>query len=245
MRIALCDDNPIELRKIKDIINTFLLTERLNDSSEIHVFLSADDLLLDIDQHGEFDLLFLDIVMPGMNGIELAKELRIKDRKSMIVFLTTSTEFAISSYQVDAFYYLLKPFSLSDIYSLLKKVFNKLDSEKSTSIIVKGSGKLTKIEIHNIQFLESIKHMIHFHLRDSSIISCYGTINEFSNLLLSDGRFVRCHKSFIINMYFVKSVSNSNFIMQDKVIIPISRQSFKQIKNVYIDFVFKKDKVNL
>jgi len=245
VKIALCDDNPSELNKINDRINAFLLGENLNNSSEIHPFLSADDLLRYTEQHGRFDLLFLDIVMPGMNGIELAKELRSKDRKSMIVFLTTSSEYAVSSYQVDAFYYLLKPYSSSDINSLLKKIFNKLESEKSTSIVVKESGKLTKIEIHNIQFLESIKHMIYFHLRDFSIISCYGTINEFSDLLLSDERFVRCHKSFIINMNFVKSLSSSYFIMQDKVIIPISRQSFKQIKNAYIDFFFKKDKVIL
>jgi len=245
VKIALCDDNPIELKKISNSIDAFLLSENLSDSSEIKTFLSADEVLRYTEQNGQFDLLFLDIVMPGMNGIELAKELRSKDRKSMIVFLTTSSEYAVSSYQVDAFYYLLKPYSPSDINSLLKKVFNKLESEKSTSIVVKESGKLTKIEIHNIQFLESIKHMIHFHLRDSSIISCYGTINEFSDLLLSDERFVRCHKSFIINMNFVKSLSGSYFIMQDKVIIPISRQSFKQIKNTYIDFFFKKDKVVL
>lgn len=245
MKIALCDDNPSELNKINDSIDAFLLSENLNDSCEIHPFLSADDLLRYTEQHGRFDLLFLDIVMPGMNGIELAKELRSKDHKSMIVFLTTSSEYAVSSYQVNAFYYLLKPYSSTDINSLLRKVFNKLESEKSTSIVVKESGKLTKIEIHNIQFLESIKHMIHFHLRDSSIISCYGTINEFSDLLLSDERFVRCHKSFIINMNFVKSLSSSCFIMQDKVVIPISRQSFKQIKNTYIDFFFKKDKIIL
>jgi len=245
VKIALCDDNPSELNKINDSIDAFLLSENLNDSCEIHPFLSADDLLRYTEQHGRFDLLFLDIVMPGMNGIELAKELRSKDHKSMIVFLTTSSEYAVSSYQVNAFYYLLKPYSSTDINSLLRKVFNKLESEKSTSIVVKESGKLTKIEIHNIQFLESIKHMIHFHLRDSSIISCYGTINEFSDLLLSDERFVRCHKSFIINMNFVKSLSSSCFIMQDKVVIPISRQSFKQIKNTYIDFFFKKDKIIL
>ena len=238
MKIALCDDNPSELKKINDNIDAFLLSENLSDSSEIKTFLSADEVLRYTEQNGQFDLLFLDIVMPGMNGIELAKELRSNDRKSMIIFLTTSSEYAVSSYQVDAFYYLLKPYSSSDIHSLLSKVFNKLESEKSTSIVVKESGKLTKIEIHNIQFLESIKHMIHFHLRDSSIISCYGTINEFSDLLLSDERFVRCHKSFIINMNFVKSLSSSYFIMQDKVIIPISRQSFKQIKKCIYRFLF-------
>ncbi len=115
-----------------------------------------------------------------------------------------------------------------------------MEEEHSKSIVVKENGKLTRVQVHTIQYIESVKHTMIFHLHSNKLISCYGTMNEFYDILLSDKRFIKCHKSFIVNMNYVISISNKDFILVDKTLIPISRQVYQQVKNKYIDYFFEK-----
>lgn len=240
MKIAICDDDNFELEKIKNAVDKFIVSKQTNHQITVNTFTNGNDLLCYINKHGGFDLLILDIIMPGMNGIELAIEIRISNSNCKIVFLTSSPEFAVNSYKVNALYYLLKPFSESELKSLLDKALDGMEEEKSKSIVVKGKGKLKSVQIHTIQYIESVKHTIIFHLRNNEVISCYGTMNEFHDILLSDRRFIKCHKSFIVNMNYVISISNKDFILDDKTLIPISRQVYQQVKNAYIDCFFEK-----
>lgn len=240
MNIAICDDDLLALQITKNAVNNFIATKLPTESITLQTYDNANTLLFDMGRTDRFDLLILDIIMPGLNGIELATEIRQKNNNCKIIFLTSSPEFAVSSYKVNAFYYLLKPFCESELISLLEDAFLKMEKEKSSSLIIKTNGNLTRVQLHTIQYIESIKHTINFHLSNNEIISCYGTINEFSEILLSDSRFSKCHKSFIINMDYVTRISNNDFVMPDKTLIPISRQSFQQIKNMYINHFFNR-----
>jgi DNA-binding LytR/AlgR family response regulator len=239
VNIALCDDDNIELENAKNVIKNFIAEKQSDYQITLSTFTNADDLLCHIDKCGSFDLLLLDIIMPGMNGIELATEIRRKDDNCKIIFLTSSPEFAVNSYKVNAFYYLLKPFSEDELKSLLRKVLSQTEKDKSTSIVIKEPGKLTRVQIHTIQYVESVKHTINFHLSNNEALYCYGTINEFEEILLSDKKFIRCHKSFIVNMNYVISISSRDFVLSDKTLIPISRQAYGQVKNTYIDYFFR------
>lgn len=240
MKIALCDDDLNELQKTKNVIDQFIAKNHSDYQVTLQTYTNGDDLLLHIDNNEKFDLLILDILMPGMNGIDLAKEIRLKNTYCKIIFLTTSPEFALASYKVDAFNYLLKPFSHEEFESLLSKILFTLKKEKSTSIVLKVGGKLIKVQTHNILYIESIKHIMNFHLRNGELLSCYGTMKEYNEILLSEKQFIRCHKSFIVNMDFVMSISSKDFVMVDKTLIPISRQGYPIVKNAYIQNVFEK-----
>lgn len=240
VKIALCDDNDFELQKAKTIIDNFISEKMPEQIITLNTYDSAVNLLFEMDRIGGFDLLILDIIMPGLSGIELATEIRAKNNNCKIIFLTSSPEFAVASYKVDAFYYLLKPISEAELKQQLEKAFSQMENEKSASIIIKETKCLTRVKIHTIQYVESIKHTINFHLSNGEIHSCYGTINEFSEILLSDSRFSKCHKSFIINMDYVKSISSNDFVMSDSTLIPISRKACQQIKNDYINYFFNK-----
>lgn len=241
MKIALCDDDNTELQKAKYVIQDFITQRQTDFQITLNTFTNGDDLLRHIDRFEGFDLLILDIMMPGMNGIELAAEIRSKNTDCKIIFLTSSSEFAVSSYKVDAFYYLLKPFSENELSALLCKVHDYIDNEKYSSIVIREAGKYTRIQIHTILYIESVKHTIYFHMRSGEVLSCYATISEFSDMLLSDKRFIRSHKSFVVNMNYVISISSKNFVLSDKTLIPISRQAYQLVKNTYIDYFFKKE----
>jgi DNA-binding LytR/AlgR family response regulator len=240
LKIAICDDDSVELGKAKKVTDEFILSKQPEHKITVDAFTSPSDMLAYINKHGDYDLLILDILMPGMNGIELAHEIRSNNSSCKIIFLSSSPEFAINSYKVSAFYYMLKPFSDSELISLLDKALGEMAEEKSNSIVIKEKNKLTRVQIHTIQHVEVVKHSILFHLRNDEVLCCYGTLTEFQNILLSDRDFIQCHRSFIINMNYVASISNKYFILDDKTLIPISKLIYQQVKNAYIDYFFDK-----
>jgi len=240
MKIALCDDDTVELEKVVKTVQEFIISKQPTHKVILNTFTNGDDLISHISRYGGFDLLILDIIMPGMNGIELATEIRTKDDNCKIIFLTSSPEYAVKSYMVGAFFYLMKPFTETGLIFLLNKALNSMEQEKSKSIVIKNSSNLTRVKINTIQYIESIKHTIFFHLQDNTVIPYYGSINEFTDILMSEKQFVKCHKSFVVNMNFVISISSRDFIMTDKTLVPISRQVYQQIKNAYIDYFFEK-----
>ena len=239
MRIAICDDNKEELKKISNLVQQL----RLNQPSieiTINTFVSGYDLLNYIDRVPYFDVLILDIIMPGLNGIELAKRIRENNKKSKIIFITSSPEFAVDSYKVNAFYYLLKPFQAGELLSLLNKIFISIKEQYSKYIVVKEKTMLRRINIHTIQYVESIKHTLNFHLQDNEIIMCYAKMGDFKNVLLADARFIYCHQSFIVNMSCITKIAEKSFTLQDNTLIPIARSVYPKVKQLYIDYVFDK-----
>lgn len=240
VKIVICDDDCIELEKCKKAVEEFIISKQTKQLITVDTFINGNDLLCYITKHGGFDLFILDVIMPGMNGIELATEIRQTNKDCKIIFLTSSDEFAVNSYKVNAFYYLLKPFSGDELKSLLSKALDEMKEEKSDSIIVKEKGKLSRVQIHTIEYVESMKHTIFFHLHNKEVISCYGTLNEFNDILLSHKQFIKCHKSFIVNMNYVISISSKDFVLDDKTLVPISKQIYQQVKTAYINYFFKK-----
>lgn len=245
VKISICDDNKPELEKAQKAVEEFIVTKQADHQITVVTFTNGNDMLSYINKHGGFDLLILDILMPGMNGIELAEEIRCNNNGCKIIFLTSSPEFAVNSYKVNAFYYLLKPFSNVELTSLLNKALSTMGEEKSSSIVIKGKNNLTRVQIHAIQYVESVKHQLYFHMNNNEILSCYSSIREFQEILLSDARFKQCHRSFIVNMNYVKSISTKDFVLQDKTLIPISKQVYQQIKDAYINYFFDKGNISL
>jgi Response regulator of the LytR/AlgR family len=235
MKIAICDDDAQDLQRIEGAVREFLLLKQ-NDSA-VYTFTSGDSLLLFAEKHGSFDLVFLDILMPGGNGIEVAAEIRKKSDACRIIFLTSSPEFAVASYKVDAFYYLLKDSSINEIQTQLGRALAEINQDNSECLLIREKGKLTRVLIRTIEYLESINHTICFHLSGGQTVSCLGTLGEYQDLL-ADKRFIRCHKSFIVNMGFVTSISGKDFVLEGNQMVPISRNIYQQVKDAYLDSIF-------
>lgn len=240
MKIVICDDDSAELLKDKNAIIELITSVQYKHEISLDTFSSGDALLKSIEKHGSYDILILDIMMPGMSGIELAEEIRRSNNNCKIIFLTSSQEFALYSYKVKSFYYLLKPFSRIELNSIISEAINEMGEEKSKSIVLKEKRKLTRVQIYRIIYIESVKHTINFHLNNNEVISSSGTLTEFSDILLSAKQFIQCHKSFIVNMNYVSNISNKDFTLEDKTLIPISRQLYINVKNKYLDYFLEK-----
>ena len=240
MRLAICDDDPVELQRIKNTVAQFIKSKLHEYAISMDVFAKGDDLLRSIQKQGGYDLIILDILMPGMNGIELAQKIREDGDGCRIIFLTSSPEYAVDSYKVNAFYYLLKPFSEGELASLIGRVLQTMEDEHDSSIVIKAQGKIIRLRLSALRYVESANHNVNFYLRDESSISCFGSLNEFHDVLLTDKRFVKCHKSFIVNMDHVTGISGHEFSLAGDMRVPISRNVYQQVKGTYFDYFFDK-----
>ena len=231
MNILICDDMISEAYKLERL---------LNDSGfEVNttVFTDANDALEHIRSGVTVDVCFLDIVMPGMSGVELAAAMRFEKYSGEIVFLTTSNEYAAESYQVKAFSYLIKPPDSDGVHKILSELEQAKKDDDTAGIIVKAAGSKRLVLFRDISHVEVMGNNIHFRLTDGTEAITRATFAETAPALLADKRFIQCHRSYIVNMDDISRVQGSeDFITQNGAMVPISRNYPNAVKQ-YIAWV--------
>lgn len=235
IRIAICDDSSAFLNQTKFMI------EHWDDNPQavsVELFQDGDAL---ITAHAErpFDIIFLDIIMPLLNGIDTAKELREKDKAVKIVFLTSSAEFAVDSYLVKASNYLLKPVEPKRLFDCLGELFSEIQSI-SRCITVKGLDATHRILMSDIEYVESQGKHIIFSMVGNKVVKSSEPLYTCENTLVLDDGFFKCHRSYIVNIHQIDSYSHSEIIMRSGCRIPISRSYQKNFETIYFQVLFKK-----
>jgi DNA-binding LytR/AlgR family response regulator len=187
----------------------------------------------------QYDLVLLDILMPFMTGMDAAKEIRQFNQAVKIIFMTSSPEFAVESYVVDAYYYALKPVWKEKLFILLDKVISETEIQLGASFLIKSKTGLTRIYIMRLEFAEVIGRTILYHLTDGSVIEAIGTMNELEKELLANPCFIKTHRSYIINMEQIDTISQREIKMQSHALVPLAKANYSTVKSAYIAFAFK------
>ena len=229
-KIVICEDSEIDREILKSALMQYF--EEISEKLEIIEYISADAMVADVEEgYAELgaDVLFLDIHMEGMNGMQAAHKLRNLHRKVPIIFLTGVPEFAVESYEVGAAGYLLKPFDESKLRDLLSRI---LKTERKRRIAVKVGRQYRYPYIEDIMYVESSAHTLKIHLKDGTEISSVEKLGDIEKRL-NEKRFLRCNQSYLVNMDFIRDADNSSFIMQDGTEIPIRIRGKKDMLDAY------------
>lgn len=237
IKIAFCDDDSIELNKICRLLDSY----REKHSMELLycTFQSPFDLLAEIEHGNCYDILFLDVLMPGETGIDAAAEIRKYDSNVKIIFLTSSSEFAVQSYVVGAYYYQLKPIEEESFFRLMDSVLSVCEKEQKESIILRCKSGITKLELQKLEYLEVLHHTLLIHMADGRILECSRSLDEMSRQLEPYGYFYRPHRSYLINLEYVKNLSYRGIIMSCRAEIPIPRGKYNETKDAYLEYAFQ------
>lgn len=238
IRIAICDDDNRELAQTLRIVNDYFEHRFAKENIEILSFATSVALLAKIEDGKHFDIYLLDVLMPVVNGIELARSIRTNDNAAKIIFLSSSSEFALDSYSVGAFNYLLKPVQKEALFTLLEKICNKIYHQPKPCIVTRTQSGLYKVFFHELMYVEVIKRTTYFYLKNELTIESILPITQVELELLRDSCFVKPHRSYIINLEYVKALTKDGFTMMNGRSIPISRNILKEIKQKYIEHAF-------
>lgn len=226
-RIAVCDDVAIE----QDML--CLMLHKCDKNQVIYRFSSGEDLLR---SNIAFDLVFMDIYMNGMTGMETARLLQKKYRNIPIVFLTSSSDFAVESYEIHAFDYIVKPLRPERLKEVWKRFIFQYQ-QCSKFLVFSNSGKTEKLPYEQIEFLESDGHYVTIHMADSTEFRILGRLDDYEQQL-DDDRFLRCHKSYLINLSLTETM-DEEFIMHSGYHVAYRKREKKQMQKVFCDYMLK------
>lgn len=233
MHIAVCDDGAEELSRIASLLEEY---RRERDGSVTYeTFHSAVDLLETMGVR-TFDLLLLDILMPGVTGMDAAHEIRRTDQHIPIVFLTSSREFAVESYRVNAADYIIKPAQSEEIFSLLDRQLVKLRQEEAY-LTLKTRVGLVKLPFSKIVCAEVMNRVVQFVLVGGEVQEVYGNLADYESHLLSSPIFYKPHRSYVVNLRQTIGLSKNGFGTTTGKVVPVARDAFAQTKAAYMKYL--------
>ncbi len=229
MRIGICDDNEIDLN------NMLTICQRVAPDHIVNTYSESGKLLKAISEGASFDLLFLDIIMPDLSGMELAREIEKAVPGTPVVFLTDSDAYAVEAFSVNALHYIIKSMTESALKECLRRLEEKQSLRKRVYIF--GSAGIRHMVFEDeILYAQSDAHYFFVHLVDGSVIKARMTQSEIQDTL---GRmFLPISRGLIVHVDFIRQLKPKSCILKDGREILLSRKSLDEIHAAYASYVF-------
>ncbi len=234
MNIAVCEDEESTRDFLSDALKEELSRRRLQ--GDVQIFESGEALMVAVSQT-KFDIYFLDIFMPGMDGVSVAKSLRASGSEAAIVFTTSSQDFYAEGFAVGAVHYLVKPLKKEAVAEAFNRCLKQVgEMERYVKLTINRENR--RIMLPDFIWAESRDKVCELHL-NSGQFRTYLQLDSLARLL-DDSRFLRCHRSYIINMDYVLRMENGNFLLTDGAVIPVRQAERGRFRSAYEDYMFEK-----
>lgn len=229
VKIAVCDDCPEDTRFLQNHLQ----------GHDVSVYFNTDSILADVEgRNKRYDLYLLDIyVDDSMNGVDLAKRIRNVQEEAVICFISTSDDFYREAYDLYAVQYLIKPVQESALTQLIDRVLGMIGRKMEKSLSFKSRGQTGTLSYSKILYIGSREHTICIYCTDGTVQEYKGKLNELAAQICGE-EFMRCHQSFLVNMYYVDNLSG-NDLMVSGYRIPVSRRYYAEVKRRYQEILFE------
>lgn len=241
IKVAFCDDDMSVLDELKDLLDQY--GAKRSQEITYDTFYSSLELLDKIEKGVRYDILFLDVILPNENGIDIAREIRQYDSVVKIIFLTSSSEFAVQSYTVGAYFYQLKPIWKENFFRLMDSAISECQKEEQRSLILRCKNGITRIDLDRLEYCEVLGRTLLFHMENGKILEGTGSMDKLYGQLSQYENFVRPHRSFLINMEYIEKISHKAITMENQTDIPIPHGKCCEIKNMYLEYAFDRKQV--
>lgn len=231
IKITICDDTEEDIKRLSSALYTY------DNSFEITTFTNGEALVNEyLDSKLFADILFLDVYMPGIDGIKTAQRIRGERKDITIIFISSSKEHYQQAYDVFAFNYILKPFDRERLYSVLDRAIDEIRRERGNKIRFSYKSSVYSVDCRDILYIESRDKLIMFHMTDGNTMQCYGKLDGIMKELPVQS-FIRCHQSFITNTAYITEMGEKHFRI-GQAVIGISKKYLKNAKEQYYSFLF-------
>lgn len=232
IRAAICDDEKRIATRIEKLVIEACTKRGVRAFTD--TFYSGNSLMDYISMGNEYDIIYLDIEMPDMDGIEFAKKLRKENSEVMLVYISAHTEYALQLFDVDTFRFIKKPIDVWEFDDVLNKAYERMISHNRFFTYFYNKN-IYKIRLKSIIYFESKGRLIHIHAT-SGEDEFYGKLDEVEDKLKTEKiQFLRIHKSFLINMEYVEKISYDKVYLKNGEEFGISEGRKKLIQKIYLD----------
>jgi len=236
VKVAICDDIQKELGKISAALDAYAKAHP-ELCFDIDKYDTAIDILNVIEKEKTYDIALLDICMPGILGTDIAEVMLSKNPDAGIIFLTTSDEYAVKAFAMNATHYLLKPFTQEQFDEALDRAVRKMAVQDFLSLACVDG--MYRVRINEIVSIESQNHYLSMVLSSGEILRLRRKLSQMFEEMQEYPEFIWIGVSYIINLSFVRKISGSTVEMTNGAKIPIPRRSSEQVQKAYMDFCRK------
>lgn len=230
IRIAICDDEKYMSDHIRKMTADFFRGENID--TEILQFSCGEELLK---YEKQIDVLFLDIQMKDIDGMETARRLRGRKFRGFLIFITVLREMVFDSFEVQAYDYLVKPIEKRHFEKTMERLVSSMQNADKSNLLIQKGYESRIISLDDIVFCEIIDRKIYLHLVSSEVVDYYDRIEKLETKL--DDRFFRCHRSYLINLKYLKSYKNKTAYMEGGKQIPVSRLRSKEFSGIILQYM--------
>ena len=237
-----CDDDLSILSELRVLLDRYRVERNADIASA--AFQSPLDLLAEVERGTRFDILLLDVVMPGENGIDTAREIRRYDQNVKIIFLTSSAEFAVESYTVGAYFYQLKPIWEESFFRLLDSVLAECVKSGGQSLILRCKSGITRVGLEKLEYCEVLGRALWLHLTDGTVLES-GGMDRLCDQLAGYDNFLRIHRSYLVNLDHIKSIMPKTITMDSLAELPVPRGKYAELRDLYLEYAFRRKQVFL
>ncbi len=239
LTLAIVDDEADSIKKMREGTERFL-SENAPLPVQIKEFSDAHDFLSDIDAHGTPDIALLDICMPDVSGVQLAEYIRKKSDTAKIVFVTSSKEFAVEAFSVNAVHYLVKPFSYAQFAEAMTRIIQMFKTEPK-KISINGAGEsVTMVPVSDIIYIESVGRCRYVHTPAGEFAETRRTLAQFSQELekISPKQFISPYRGYIVNLVAVRTITAKHILLKDGTKVLIKPGDFRALKKTLFEYTF-------
>lgn len=228
--IAVCDDVKEDQKEIAEMTEEICKAEQI--CPEITCYSSAKELFAGLEEGKKYDMMLIDVLMPGQDGIELARILRSHKEEASIVFISCNREMALQGYEVSAARYLAKPLDKDKLKEAILFCYGQHQKEE---MLFKVDGSMRKIRTKDIYYIEIVarKCRLRFENEEMDVNISLTELEE----KLSGHDFIRCHKSFLVNCRHIRSILTSSVELTDGRRVPVSKHRIKEVKQAFVNYM--------
>lgn len=234
IRFAICDDEPVMIKHISSHISKYMETQK-NTAFQLSSFSNGSSLL---ESSNDFDVIFLDIQMDCPNGMETARKLRQKKNNGLLIFVTVLKEYVFDAFEVQAYDYLLKPLDDSRFERTMDRILVSLSQRANQTILVQKGNSCEVLLLSDILYCEVLGRKIYIHQNNGNIVDYYDKLADLEGRV--DGRFFRCHRSYLVNLDFVCGCSAGRVILSQGDTIPVSRLRERELAQALLRHIKKR-----
>ena len=226
--IAICDDNPIDVKYISDFVKEWANGRSIS----LQKFRSAEEFLFQYDEEKDYDILLLDIEMEKMDGVALAKIIRKDNKTIQIIFITGYPDYMSEGYEVAALHYLLKPIQKEKLFQVLDRSIENLIQQRVSRVFETIDGQI-RLYLDEVIYAEAFLHSTELKTASKS----YSSREPIAKLEVKLGdEFVRCHRSYVVNLKWISSLSRSEITLDNGMRLPLSRRLADEVRRRFIAY---------
>ncbi|MDE6846493.1 MAG: LytTR family DNA-binding domain-containing protein [Lachnospiraceae bacterium] len=239
MKITICDDSIKDLLEIEKLLLKYK-TLYSNRDFELEKFSDPCKLYNKISEGKLSDIYLLDMLMPGRTGIDLGNQIRLSGSESVIIYITSSNDYALDAYGVHAIRYLLKPLDEDKLFEALDYALSYTKVKMEPTYLIKTKNGLIQQPYSRIEYVENVNRRLEIHMVDGEILKSLFIRRSFEEEVqeITEKRnFQQIHKSFVVNFDYVKQLTQDSVIMESGIQLPVSKAKAANVKREYLLFV--------